>query len=315
MTAMAARHHAFPTSGDFKDVEVIDVLVKAGRQDRRRYAAASRSKPRRRRWMCRRPAAGVVKCGRAEEGRSRFEGQRDRADGSGAAVAAGSSAETAAAPASAPTAARRQRHLQTAPKPKQPEPQTPAASRRTGDRILHRRQPHRQPHLPLSTKPASRRAHASPSVRKFARELGVDLGRVKGTRHQGPHHARRRQGLGQAGADSRARRSGWRRAAEESRKSISRSSARSRSSRSAASRRFPVRACRRAGSTCRTSGRWTKRTSPISKKRATSSRARRAKEGIKLTPLAFILRACVKALQEFPHGQQLARCHRARTWS
>jgi pyruvate dehydrogenase E2 component (dihydrolipoamide acetyltransferase) len=27
-----------------------------------------------------------------------------------------------------------------------------------------------------------------------------------------------------------------------------------------------------------------------------------AKEGIKLTPLAFVLRACVKALQEFPHA-------------
>ena len=35
-------------------------------------------------------------------------------------------------------------------------------------------------------------AHASPSVRKFARELGVDLSRVTGTRTEGPHHARRR---------------------------------------------------------------------------------------------------------------------------
>ncbi len=31
--------------------------------------------------------------------------------------------------------------------------------------------------------------HASPSVRKFARELGVPLAEVKGTGHQGPHHA------------------------------------------------------------------------------------------------------------------------------
>ena len=44
------------------------------------------------------------------------------------------------------------------------------------------------------------RAHASPSVRKFARELGVDLGARQRHRPQGTHHARRREGLGEAGA-------------------------------------------------------------------------------------------------------------------
>ena len=53
MTAMA-KTSRFPTSGDFKDVEVIDVLVKPGDKidvD----TPLSRSKPRRRRWTCRRP--------------------------------------------------------------------------------------------------------------------------------------------------------------------------------------------------------------------------------------------------------------------
>ena len=39
-----------------------------------------------------------------------------------------------------------------------------------------------------------------------------------------------------------------------------------------------------------------------------------AKEGIKLTPLAFILRACVKALQEFPHVNSSLEVP-ARIWS
>ena len=56
--------------------------------------------------------------------------------------------------------------------------------------------------------------HASPSVRKFARELGVNLSKVKGS-GPGPHHGRRRARLRQAGAGSgrRRRRFGRRRRA------------------------------------------------------------------------------------------------------
>ena len=67
-----------------------------------------------------------------------------------------------------------------------------------------------------------------------------------------------------------------------------------------ASRRSPVRGCRRAGSTCRTSRRSTRPTSPSSRRRARTLKDEGGGAGIKLTPLAFILRACVKALQEFP---------------
>ncbi len=42
-----------------------------------------------------------------------------------------------------------------------------------------------RPDLPAIDEPGFSRAHAGPSVRKFARELGVDLGRVKGTGFKG----------------------------------------------------------------------------------------------------------------------------------
>ena len=42
------------------------------------------------------------------------------------------------------------------------------------------------------------KAHASPSVRRYARELGVDVGQVKGHGTQRPHHARGRSVLRQS---------------------------------------------------------------------------------------------------------------------
>ena len=54
MTTSTDRSHG-PDLGDFKDVEVIDVLVKPGDAIDARNAARSRSRPRRRRWTCRRP--------------------------------------------------------------------------------------------------------------------------------------------------------------------------------------------------------------------------------------------------------------------
>ena len=47
------------------------------------------------------------------------------------------------------------------------------------------------------------RAHASPAVRKFARELGVNLAAVAGSGAKRPDPQGRRQGLGQAGAGAR----------------------------------------------------------------------------------------------------------------
>lgn len=78
-----------------------------------------------------------------------------------AAGAAAPATEAAAAPAAAEPTPQEQ---PTAPKP--PPAAAPAAA---------------PAGLPPISEPGFAKAHASPSVRKFARELGVDLGRVKGT--------------------------------------------------------------------------------------------------------------------------------------
>ena len=49
-----------PDIGDFKDVAVIEVLVKPG-DTVEKEQSLSRSNPTRRRWKCRRRVAGVVK--------------------------------------------------------------------------------------------------------------------------------------------------------------------------------------------------------------------------------------------------------------
>ena len=65
--------------------------------------------------------------------------------------------------------------------------------------------PPHEPGAPVGTPP-----HASPSVRKFARELGVPLEEVKGTRSQGPHHAGGRPGLHQGCDEGRSQHPGRR---------------------------------------------------------------------------------------------------------
>jgi pyruvate dehydrogenase E2 component (dihydrolipoamide acetyltransferase) len=148
------------------------------------------------------------------------------------------------------------------------------------------------------------RAHASPSVRKFARELGVDLGRVRGTGQKGRITAEDLKGFVKAvmsgGAAARAT--------------------------GAAGGSWPPqvnvpdfaqfgpievkplsRVQRIAGPRLQAS--WANLphvtqfdeadiTGLEEERQALGARAQGA--GIKLTPLAFIVRACVKALQQFP---------------
>jgi len=151
-----------PDIGDFKNIPVIDVLVKPG--DRVSKEAplvtlesdkATMDVPA--------PAAGVVKELKIKVGDKVSEGSLVLtldASGDGAAKPAPAAQKPAAAPPPAAPPAR--------PAPAaapQPEPRRPA---------------------PAATDTATideagfARAHASPSVRRFARELGVDLARVKG---------------------------------------------------------------------------------------------------------------------------------------
>ncbi len=154
-----------PDIGDFKDVPVIEVLVKPGdtvnpedslitlESDKATMEVPA-------------PFGGTVKEMKVKVGDKVAEGAliltleaRDEAP----------AGQTKPAPAPAPAAAPAADKPAAAAEPAAP---APAASAPT-------------PAAPATTAPFDERAfvaaHASPGVRRFARELGVDLGRVKGS--------------------------------------------------------------------------------------------------------------------------------------
>ncbi|WP_129642720.1 dihydrolipoyllysine-residue acetyltransferase [Peristeroidobacter agariperforans] len=158
-----------PDLGDFKDVEVIDVLVKPG--DRidvdtplltLETEKATMDVPS--------TAAGVVKSLALKKGDRVSKGTLIGVLEGGAAPAAKAAPEAPKAPpaepakAAAPAAA-------PAKKEPTPAPEAPAPAATKG--------------LPQIDEAGFARAYASPSVRKFARELGADLSRMKGTGPKG----------------------------------------------------------------------------------------------------------------------------------
>ena len=178
-----------PDIGDFKEVEVIEVLVKPGdtvKVDQSLITVesdkASMEIPS--------SHAGVVKELKVKLGDKVSEGSLilvlDAAAESAAAPAP-AAAPAAAAPAPAPVAvtppvtaapaAVPQAVQQPAPQPAAPAPvaAAPVAPQPAA--------PATQQAAPLSA--AASKAHASPSIRKFARELGVDLGKVAGSGPKG----------------------------------------------------------------------------------------------------------------------------------
>ena len=140
-----------PDIGDFKDIEVIEVLVKAGdviaQEDSLVTLESDKSA-----MELPSPKAGVVKEVRLKAG--------DRVS-QGAVILV---LETAATRVAAPQAAA-----------ETPVAPAPAASAAVPSR------PQSIPSAPLESVPGGAQPHASPAIRKFARELGVDLTRVKGT--------------------------------------------------------------------------------------------------------------------------------------
>ena len=147
-----------PDIGDFKDVEVIELLVKVGdtiaadqslitiESDKASMEIPS-------------SAGGVVKELKVKVGDKINKGDLLAiVEGAG-----GASAPPAAAPAPTPQAG----------SPKEPSKEAPAAEASPSAGVA-----------PAAAAPSvgdQTLAHASPSVRKFARELGVDLNRVKGS--------------------------------------------------------------------------------------------------------------------------------------
>jgi pyruvate dehydrogenase E2 component (dihydrolipoamide acetyltransferase) len=146
-----------PDIGDFKEVEVIEVLVKPGDSVAREQSLITLESDKATMEIPS-PAAGVVKDLKVKVGDKVSKGAAILVlDSQEATQAARPPAPTAAAaPASAP-----------APKP------TPAPA------VAARPVP-REPRDETVSKP-----HASPSVRKFARELGVELARVQGSGPKG----------------------------------------------------------------------------------------------------------------------------------
>ncbi len=160
-----------PDIGDFKGIPVIEVLVKPGDQvaaedslltlesDKATMEVPS-------------PVAGVVKELKVKVGDKVSEGTLVLTLEAGDTAAEAQQPEPAPAPAAKP---------QPAPQPQQP-PATPAAP-------AAQAAPRQEKAAPASSggeqvradEAASGAAHASPAVRRLAREFGVDLTRVKGT--------------------------------------------------------------------------------------------------------------------------------------
>jgi pyruvate dehydrogenase E2 component (dihydrolipoyllysine-residue acetyltransferase) len=195
-----------PDIGGFKDVDVIDVLVKPGQEIDKETPMitletekAAMDVPA--------PAAGRIAELKVKKGDKVSEGSlilllESTAQGApvpdkpatreDAAVPGGAAAKTEAA---APAAAKRGTSEETpaektsngsateSARPPAAAPQVPARPRTAEDAKPASAAPPRAA-APIDEKAFST-AYASPSVRKFARELGADLGRVKGTGSKG----------------------------------------------------------------------------------------------------------------------------------
>jgi pyruvate dehydrogenase E2 component (dihydrolipoamide acetyltransferase) len=166
-----------PDIGGFKDVSVIDVLVKDG-QSIDKEAPLITLETEKAAMDVPAPVAGKIVALKLKTGDKVSEGSlililEPAAAGTAAAAAGAATAEAPAAPASrakpAPPAEPAAAATATVPASGAPAAPAPRASTRATS-----------PAAAIDERAFSK-AHASPSVRKFARELGADLGKIKGT--------------------------------------------------------------------------------------------------------------------------------------
>jgi pyruvate dehydrogenase E2 component (dihydrolipoamide acetyltransferase) len=170
-----------PDIGGFKDVNVIDVLVKDGQQIEKETPLvtietekAAMDVPA--------PVAGKIAQVKLKTGDKVSEGSVILLLEAAAAEAA--PAEKTSAPAAAPPSDAKSTPpaKEAAPDKKAPSSPAPAAAATpsAAPPATESRAPRDAPVVAVDEQAFSR-AHASPSVRKFARELGADLGKVQGT--------------------------------------------------------------------------------------------------------------------------------------
>ena len=154
-----------PDIGDFKDVPVIEVLVKPGDTVKAEDSLVTLESDK----ATMEVPAPVRRRGQGVEGQGRRQGVRGRVD-----PHAGGAAKARAAPHAKPAAGSGRSAAAPARRAIQPRP-APAPGAGTAPA------PAPAPPQAAVDEAGFARAHASPAVRRFARELGVDLGKVKGT--------------------------------------------------------------------------------------------------------------------------------------
>jgi pyruvate dehydrogenase E2 component (dihydrolipoamide acetyltransferase) len=185
-----------PDIGGFKDVNVIDVLVKDG-QEIEKESPLITIETEKAAMDVPAPMAGRIAQVKLKQGDKVSEGSLILLIEPAAATAAEASAPPAAAAAPAATPARGAPVPGATPAPAATPAAAPARTRAEGAPApATDRTPAPAAGAPAAPPSAARadtaideaafsKAYASPSVRKFARELGADLGRIKGTGTKG----------------------------------------------------------------------------------------------------------------------------------
>ncbi|WP_129777124.1 dihydrolipoyllysine-residue acetyltransferase [Peristeroidobacter soli] len=280
-----------PDLGDFKDVEVIDVLVKPG--DRIEVDTPLLTLETEKATMdVPSTAAGVVKSLSLKKGDRVSKGALiGLLEGGATPASKGAPEEPVSTPSKAETA--------------RPAPAKAAAPAAAPAPAKSESAPAAPSLSPQIDEAGFAKAYASPSVRKFARELGADLSRVKGTGPKGritPDDVKAfvKQALASgAGAGAAAGGGGgalpkvpdvdFSKFGEIEVKPLSRIQKISGPHLQASWLNIPHV--------------WQMDEADITELEETRKKLKgeAEKQGIKLTPLAFVLRACVKALKEFPN--------------
>jgi len=169
-----------PDIGDFKDVPIIELLVKVGDQVKAEDSLMTLESDKATMDIpC--PVSGVVTELKVQVGDKVAEGVLLALVSVGAGAAA---AVVAAQPAAAAATAPQPPAATPAPVVSAPAASVAGADFRPGDTELVPAQPRISMPGPADRLPGQT-AHASPSVRRFARDLGVDVGKVSGTGPKG----------------------------------------------------------------------------------------------------------------------------------